>query len=557
MRRLEAYPRSHGIEDGLAARVHDALWMLTRQWEFGEFRAEDAASPAWVDSEAEVHLVDQWRPRDSPTWRSYDRGREPLEELVEREPAEHDPRLRIEAGLQLRRLLGARSLDALLPGFVQRCPFPRALTGGPPAAIRSRLPDGSLLAVSMGRVLDENSQDDEFEALRVPLESRGAVVEVASEWMDWWAARAPHRSDNVFETWDENRLEYSFAVRASSLPEMMLAAPEYSGGRLDWWTFDAAAADPASPPQGAPAAAPERPPLRTVPAPARFGGMPVPRFWEMQDARFDPGGIDAAPTDLGRMLMVAFVTNYGNDWFTLPLRLPVASLSRIARFAVTDVFGTTTELGAAGADEVGWNLYGLTDGAQGLSPEGKRLTSPWFFLAPTLPQSQESDPLETVLLLRDEMANLAWAVEATISDDTGRQVDRLGQWAARPVPDPGPLDPPRYRVDTRVPDHWFPLAPAKLEHHESIKLRLLPLARRVAGEVVMPLPIGRLLEGARRGALWLYEEEVPRSGARLVRTAQYARWHDGSIHRWIGRRKTSGGGEGSSGLRFDVVETEE
>jgi hypothetical protein len=52
----------------------------------------------------------------------------------------------------------------------------------------------------------------------------------------------------------------------------------------------------------------------------------------------------------------------------------------------------------------------------------------------------------------------------------------------------------------------------------------------------------------------LHEEEVPRSGVSLLRTHQLVRWHDGSAHRWIGRRKLPGGGEAASGLRFDYVE---
>jgi hypothetical protein len=50
------------------------------------------------------------------------------------------------------------------------------------------------------------------------------------------------------------------------------------------------------------------------------------------------------------------------------------------------------------------------------------------------------------------------------------------------------------------------------------------------------------------------DEEVPREGARVTRSYQYSRWIDGSTHLWIGRRKRPGRGEGSSGLRFDVVE---
>ena len=52
----------------------------------------------------------------------------------------------------------------------------------------------------------------------------------------------------------------------------------------------------------------------------------------------------------------------------------------------------------------------------------------------------------------------------------------------------------------------------------------------------------------------MFEEEVPREGARITRSFQFTRWIDGSSHLWLGRRKTVGGGEGSSGLRFDKLE---
>ena len=65
-------------------------------------------------------------------------------------------------------------------------------------------------------------------------------------------------------------------------------------------------------------------------------------------------------------------------------------------------------------------------------------------------------------------------------------------------------------------------------------------------------PQGLVLEPNRD--LLLHDEEVPREGARVTRAYQYARWVDGSTHLWIGRRKQPGRGEGSSGLRFDIVE---
>src|SRR5438876_12201220 len=43
--RLEASPRAAQFGRSLRAEVRDALWMLTRQWQVGEFQGEDAASP--------------------------------------------------------------------------------------------------------------------------------------------------------------------------------------------------------------------------------------------------------------------------------------------------------------------------------------------------------------------------------------------------------------------------------------------------------------------------------------------------------------------------------
>ena len=50
--RVEPRPRSRSIQRSLMAQVRDPLWFLTRQWQFGEFQGEDAASPAYVQIEA-------------------------------------------------------------------------------------------------------------------------------------------------------------------------------------------------------------------------------------------------------------------------------------------------------------------------------------------------------------------------------------------------------------------------------------------------------------------------------------------------------------------------
>jgi len=53
--------------------------------------------------------------------------------------------------------------------------------------------------------------------------------------------------------------------------------------------------------------------------------------------------------------------------------------------------------------------------------------------------------------------------------------------------------------------------------------------------------------------LLLYDEEVPREGARITRQRRLARWTDGSTWLWTSFRNQVGQGEGSSQLTFDQL----
>ncbi|HEX8082182.1 MAG TPA: hypothetical protein VF557_18365 [Jatrophihabitans sp.] len=549
MSHYESPSRGHGIEEGLAARVYDPLWLLGRQWQFGEFRHENAASPAWVEAVLDVHPLDQWRTADGENWQTFASGATPLERLVEEHGGGPSPRLRLEGGLRLRRMLAAAGAADDLAAFVARCPFPSsALLDQGDSAVRRALPDGAGLAGCLQRLSDAGTVEEELAALRAGAAVTSTAAQLASlagDWLEWWRAQAPELIPADQDCWDEHRLEHAFALRATGLPSVELRASEYHGGRLDWSAVDAFEVDGPAPGEA------RRIKQSGIPAPARFGGMPAPRFWEMEDARFDPGSVDAAPIDLGRLMLVGYATVYGNDWFVVPIRVPVSTLSQVSRFDVHDVFGGTSTLTAIDPDVDGWNLFSLSAAEQPLTPGQERPTSPWFFLTPAIPGSLESQPTDVVVLLRDEMANLAWAVESIVCDDQGRARDRFAEWAARDIPPPVITEHPAYHVDSDVPDHWFPLMPEQLSDQESIRLRLVPLSRIVNGEVSNLQPAGTLLPS---GNVWLHEEEVPRSGVQVVRTWQHARWHDGSRHLWQARRKLTGSGEGSSGLRFDQVD---
>jgi hypothetical protein len=175
-----------------------------------------------------------------------------------------------------------------------------------------------------------------------------------------------------------------------------------------------------------------------------------------------------------------------------------------------------------------------------------------FFLPPSLVKSLESRPVEEVLFLRDEMANMAWGVERVIESASESQLNR-----SEPRREESP-PPPRasakelhYRLATEVPENWVPLVPVqrrtglRLERGKVLRLDGTWSFIEAQGRILKPS------EGSDGDGI--FEEEIPREGIRVTRSYQFTRWHDGSTHLWLGRRKRVGSGEGSSGLRFDTL----
>jgi len=54
-------------------------------------------------------------------------------------------------------------------------------------------------------------------------------------------------------------------------------------------------------------------------------------------------------------------------------------------------------------------------------------------------------------------------------------------------------------------------------------------------------------------AYFIHEEEVPRSGVIVSQSFQRTRWANGEVFVWLGMKKETGKGEGSSGLGFDQL----
>ena len=72
--------------------------------------------------------------------------------------------------------------------------------------------------------------------------------------------------------------------------------------------------------------------------------MPNARWWEFEDETMDLGAADAGPSDVARLALLEFGLVYGNDFFAIPLQLPIGTLTRITSLVVTDTFGMRLEI---------------------------------------------------------------------------------------------------------------------------------------------------------------------------------------------------------------------
>jgi len=557
--RTETRTSSSNLEPGIAARVYDPAWMLGRQWQIGELLGEDAGSPVSVNVESEVAMLTRYRRAGRKTSEPYDPKEAPLEVIVEAErhrtvragaPISWTARLRIDTGRAFVRTLEDARLEALRSAFREAFriePLSAERRAEDPAGARlldvaaGRLPDGEALYEAFAGPL--RAGDPIPDTPGVPAGEADAVRKAATAWLAWCDSTI--YEGDATSAWRAETLDYGFEVATSSSPDAsVLAADEYRGGSLEWYSFDAV-------PARRPADFVKQPSLSVAPTGIMFRGMPNARWWEFEDATLDPGSIDAGASDVARLAFLEFTLVYGNDFFAIPMRLPIGSLTRVTSLVVSDTFGMRLSIesanrrqGKQGAPR--FSLFALSEPVSTAS--GPHPASDMLFLAPVAAQTLTSDPVEDVLLLRDEMANLAWAVERRYQGQRGLAVERQ-EIASINAPEP---PPPTIEVDlnyelgSSVPPYWFPLVPTQSQG------AVLLTAQRMTNQPASVKPHGRFVV---IGGEAIPDADVPREGTRLLREYAMTRWMNGSVFVWSRRRREIGRGEGSSGLRFDIAAT--
>jgi hypothetical protein len=533
--RLEPRPRTNSLAGPTAAPVRDPLWFITRQWQMGEFLAEDAASPAYSEITSSYGSLTDWTPSAGSS-KPIPAGI-PFEPLVEREAFTPDLSLSVELGQTFELLLKDNAGSVAQRGAF-RASFPLKLAANAdPDTVR-------FFSICGGRATDGVAL---FHALQAGAATPPAPGSTLADFQAWVGDVFGDIGAADPVTWNPNIINYEVKAEGT-LPGNTageFTATPARDGAFDWFAFDLVSqtqAPPAKP-------STKNPSFTVIPTHVRFRGMPNAKWWDFENNVTDYGAIDVQRQDLARLAVMDFMLLHGNDWFLAPVDIPVNSLYQIGSFLVRDVFGGLTLIDRTDRAKTAtggfWTMFStVADGG----------VADFFLLPPTASVAMQTGGiLEDLRFLRDPTANMNWAIEFAVEGGIGQPLYGAEEDARnRPasLPPGGPLQAGaviRYQIETPVPTDWFPYVPVEVTNVVTqVVLRLGEVERGTPSVIV---PKGRVLPGVTE----LREQEVPRTGVRITRVANRSRWLDGSTHLWIARRKTSGQGEGSSGLRFDVV----
>ena len=585
--RIEGRPRKSDFNRALKAEIRDPLWMLTKQWQMGEFEGDDAGSPilakVLID---EKHLEKVQLSDNAP--QSYNSDI-PLEGLVEQMPLPFKTGS-IDIALDIRIMIGRYWLKLIKANKDLKKYYCETYPVTAPALsddenfnfILAHPETWQNFACAENRVMDGYKF---YEFLIVnPVVPAGHVdkanIDTYGEKFRLWVKNFFIQPESTEKSaYQPSRLEYQFRC---SVPDngkdRIYEGEEYYSGRLDWFNLTLndnakplvvgpkpSAGDPADE-----AKQPAKSAFTFIPSSIDYEGMPDTRWWQFEDRKTYLGNVKPDTTDISKLLFLEFSLLYANDWFLIPQELPAASISKLKGLVVTNCFGERTWIEPTGkGPDKDWNRWTMFT----VNRKGKDLkeVDNSLLILPTVPKILEGPVLEQIAMVRDEISNMVWAIETDILLPSGDR--KKGAEAARELatfykrlyPEPETLSQSsvaqiRYNIMNSVPENWIPFIPVHLDgSNREIQLQRASMPRILHGvDNYTPVkPRTHLLRSGldenERGTYFVYEEEVPRAGISVSKAFQRTRWYNGKVFIWLGIHKKTGRGEGQSNLQFDQI----
>ncbi len=603
--RLEPRPRAAEFDKALEFGVYDALWMLTRQWQFGELKGEDAGSAIFSKICLQSTEISRFKTANGPVQQMMTDM--PLEAVIEDIPVSLLWKDKLQAAYYFLNCLDRAAVSNNVVGY-NRSAYRKACRDAykVPAisAIAENASRGDIIAGSeqladeeLVDVIQANSSryfdgyalfldGQQHLALAVTKIAKGNtansntlfIEQALNTYVTWFAQTFNAQlQPTATSAWVPGQMEYQFAC---ALPNAggnntLLTASEYSSGDLEWYSLDVDKNTNIPGLSGSSTAA-ENTRIQTVvqtviPQPATFAGAPNARLWQFEDGTIDLGNIQADATDISKVIFTEYALLYNTDWMIAPMPVKSGTLSEIIGVLVTDVFGEQTFVQPALQGETGnwraWGMYNLTvAGPSNSLPADTRL-----FLAPSTVKTLESAPIEEVHFVRDEMSNHVWAVEVQLPGQLGNSLDghaytKNVQRMLDTYDPPAPVQSApenalyQYKLGNTVPHNWIPFVPVHLPGNKrqvQLQRASMPLLLKNTYSHIRPrtalLRYGLNEMDEQQNPYFIHEEEVPRAGVKLQSTYQRTRWYNGKTINWYGISKSTGRGEGSSGLKYDQI----
>ena len=232
----------------------------------------------------------------------------------------------------------------------------------------------------------------------------------------WYGSTYPKQSTSAWETQSQ---QYRFSVTAPLEPtpgaggQTELTATS-NGQRLDWYSFDAKSAGTTS------VGGSTTIDVTAAPTPARFAGCPAPDGGSSKKAVWTSAQSTPRRKISGGSCWPNLLWCTGIP-FIVPLQLGIGTLSRLEAIDVANNFGEMLTIAAAAETAPSsWRLFRISKDQR---TAGLGEATDLFFMPAAAGAIAEAGPLEEIRFIRDEMANVAWALEGIVEGPMG-PIDR-------------------------------------------------------------------------------------------------------------------------------------